>query len=124
MKLYGNKKRRPNSQKPQHQAAEPQQKDRELRRQTEEPRQSVEELWRQTEEPSQREEEAQVPEPETEEEESGGLSGRTKAKLLLAAAICIFLCATVMCLTLISKSAEALVIPSEQEAKERSYVVN
>ena len=123
MKLYGNKKRRPNSQKPQPQAAESQQKDTELRRQTEEPWQRVEEPWRQTEEPQQRAEKAQAPEPET-EEESSGLSGRTKAMLLLAAAICIFLCATVMCLTLISKSAEVLVIPSEQEAKELSYVVN
>lgn len=123
MKLYGNKKRRPNSRKPQPQAAESRQKDTELRRQTEEPQQRFEEPWQQTEEPRQRAEEAQTPQPET-EEESSSISGRTKAKLLLAAAICIFICATTMCLTLISKSAEALVIPSEQEAKELSYVVN
>lgn len=122
MKLYGNKKRRPNARMPQPQAADSWQNDLEPKPQTEEPQQSLEESWQRTEKPRQRAEEAQMPQPETEEESS--LSGRTKAKILLVAAICIFICAATMCLTLISKSAEALVIPSEPVAKELSYAVN
>ena len=106
MKLYGNKKRRPTAQGTQSRSAEPQQR-------PAEPRQRADRPQRQS----------QTPQPET-EETSGGLGGRTKARLLLAAAICVFISATSMCLALIAKSAEPMELPSEPEAKELSYVVN
>ena len=106
MKLYGNKKRRPTAQRTQSRSAEPQQRPAEPRQQADRPQRQ-----------------SQTPQPET-EETSGGLGGRTKARLLLAAAICVFISATSMCLALIAKSAEPMELPSEPEAKELSYVVN
>ena len=120
MKLYGNKRRRPPAQRTRSQESERQMREKEPLPQAEEP-------WRQPVESRRRAEKTkeQLQKPQTEtEEKSGSLSARTKAKLLLAAAICIFICATSMCLALIAKSAEPLELPSEPEAKELSYVVN
>lgn len=94
MKLFGNKRRRP----------------------------APQERRQQTEKQKELRQEKQPPEPVA--EDGGRLSGRTKAMCLLAASICVFICAAIMCLSLIAKSAEPLILPSEPEAKELSYAVN
>lgn len=105
MKLFGNKKRRPAQKEARQQ--EPQQQ--ETRQQK--PQQQT----------AERKENRQT---ETVVEESGKLSAKTKAALLLVASVCVFISAVAMCLTLVAKSAAPLVIPTEEEPKELAYAVN
>ena len=130
MKLFGNKKRRPDARRTRSYAAERSERREEeteqdvLWEQPEvrpEPRRQVEkhdELHRQTEQPQ----------PDVEEEDDAP-TARRKAIFLLAASICVFICATAMCLALIAKSADGLELPPEAqlattEPKALSYVVN
>ena len=62
-------------------------------------------------------------EPVSEEMSDDRLNGRMKARLLLAGSICIFVCAIVMCLTLIGKSAEPVVFPSQAHTEDIEYVI-
>ncbi len=94
MKIFGNRKRRPVPKERQQQTAEQL-----AQRQEEQPSGPI-------------------------EEDGGKLSGKAKAICLLAASICVFVCAVTMCLVLIAKSAEPLILPSEPEAKALSYAVN
>ena len=118
MKLFGNKKRRPAQKRPQ---------------QTQELRQPPQIMQSADEyrQPVQRTQPAedyrrvpQQPQPPEQTQEESRLSGKTKAWLLLAASVCVFLCAVVMCLSLISKSAAPIELPPLDEPKELQYVVN
>ena len=118
MKLFGNKKRRPAQKRPQ-QTQELRQPSQRMQP-ADEYRQPVQrtqpaEDYRRTSQRSQ---------PPAEEQEEGRLSGKTKAWLLLAASVCVFLCAVIMCLSLIQKSAEPVELPQLDDPKQLQYVVN